>query len=87
MSKGYLTTHVLDTYNGKPGSGIQGSLYKIEDENKIILSDFKLNNDGRCDGPILENENLLRVNMSYYFFAGVTLVNIQILINHSFLTM
>ena len=31
MSKGYLTTHVLDTYNGKPGSGIKGSLYFIED--------------------------------------------------------
>ena len=31
MSKGYLTTHVLDTYNGKPGSGIKGSLYFFED--------------------------------------------------------
>ena len=31
MSKGYLTTHVLDTYNGKPGSGIKGSIYFFED--------------------------------------------------------
>ena len=49
MSKGYLTTHVLDTYSGKPGAGIKGSLFKIESENKIKLNDFRLNNDGRCD--------------------------------------
>ena len=34
MSKGYLTTHVLDTFNGKPGSGIKASIYIIEETNK-----------------------------------------------------
>ena len=53
MSKGYLTTHVLDTYNGKPGSGIKGSLFKIDGENKFKISNFILNEDGRCDEPIL----------------------------------
>ena len=43
MSKGYLTTHVLDTYNGKPGSGIKGSLFKIDGENKVKISNFTLN--------------------------------------------
>ena len=43
MSKGYLTTHVLDTYNGKPGSGIKGSLFKIDGENKVKISNFILN--------------------------------------------
>ena len=52
MSKGYLTTHVLDTYNGKPGSGIKGSLFKIDGENKVKISNFILNKDGRCDEPI-----------------------------------
>ena len=45
MSKGYLTTHVLDTYNGKPGSGIKGSLFKIDGENKVKISNFILNED------------------------------------------
>ena len=45
MSKGYLTTHVLDTYNGKPGSGIKGSLFKIDCENKVKISNFILNED------------------------------------------
>ena len=40
MSKGYLTTHVLDTYNGKPGSGIKGSIYFVEDSNPKKITDF-----------------------------------------------
>ena len=30
MSNGYLTTHVLDIYNGTPGKGIKGSIAEIE---------------------------------------------------------
>ena len=37
MSKGYLTTHVLDTYNGKPGSGIKGSIYFFTIYNLCIV--------------------------------------------------
>ena len=36
MSKGYLTTHVLDTFNGKPGSGIKGSIYIFEQALSLI---------------------------------------------------
>ena len=35
MSKGYLTTHVLDTYNGKPGSNIKGQIFRIKNDKKI----------------------------------------------------
>ena len=39
MSNGYLTTHVLDTYNGTPGKGIKGSIFIIENQksNKIRI--------------------------------------------------
>ena len=37
MSNGYLTTHVLDVYNGIPGKGIRGAIYRIEGENKKKL--------------------------------------------------
>ena len=57
MSKGYLTTHVLDTYNGKPGSNIKGQIFKIESGEKIKIKDFILNSDGRCDNPILEKND------------------------------
>ena len=70
MSKGYLTTHVLDTYNGKPGNGIKGILYKFEGPNKKKIRDFKLNKDGRCDGPILENDNFKIGKYEIQFFCG-----------------
>ena len=54
MSNGYLTTHVLDIYNGVPGKGIRGAIFLIENENKKKIKEFKLNDDGRSDSPILE---------------------------------
>ncbi len=70
MSKGYLTTHVLDTYNGKPGFGIKGSLFKIDGENKVKISNFTLNEDGRCDEPILGKENFILGKYELLFLCG-----------------
>ena len=70
MSKGYLTTHVLDTYNGKPGSGIKGSIYIFEEANKKKIKDFTLNEDGRCDTPILENDHFSIGKYEIQFFCG-----------------
>ena len=56
MSNGYLTTHVLDIYNGTPGKGIKGSIFIIENENKKKIKDFELNNDGRAETPILAKD-------------------------------
>ena len=70
MSKGYLTTHVLDTYNGKPGSGIKGSVYILNEGNKKKIKEFTLNEDGRCDGPILENDNFKAGKYEIKFFCG-----------------
>lgn len=49
-----LTTHVLDTAHGKPGQGIAISLYKIVDNRRELLVSKMTNQDGRCDGPLLE---------------------------------
>ena len=49
-----LTTHVLDIANGKPGKGIEIDLYKIVDNNRKKLLSKQTNDDGRCDGPLLE---------------------------------
>ena len=70
MSKGYLTTHVLDTYNGKPGSNINGQLFKIENDKKIKIKDFILNSDGRCDEPILEKNDFITGKYEIIFFCG-----------------
>ena len=70
MSKGYLTTHVLDTFNGKPGSGIKGSIYIFEEANKKKIRDFTLNEGGRCDTPILENDHFSIGKYEIQFFCG-----------------
>ncbi len=51
-----LTTHVLDTAHGKPGQGIKIDLYKIVDNNRNFLLSKMTNQDGRCDGPLLEGD-------------------------------
>ena len=70
MSKGYLTTHVLDTYSGKPGSNIKGQLFKIIKDRKIKIKDFVLNSDGRCDQPILDKNEFIVGKYEIIFFCG-----------------
>jgi 5-hydroxyisourate hydrolase len=51
---GKLTTHVLDTAAGRPGAGIEVRLYRLEDGERIALTEARTNADGRCDMPLLE---------------------------------
>jgi len=70
MSKGYLTTHVLDTYNGKPGSNIKGQIFRIENDKKIKIKDFTLNIEGKCDSPILEKDDFSIGKYEIIFLCG-----------------
>ncbi|MFQ3303749.1 MAG: 5-hydroxyisourate hydrolase [Candidatus Paceibacteria bacterium] len=54
---GFLTTHVLDTAQGVPGSNMSVSLYRILDDQRQLLSQQMTNSDGRCDGPLLQDES------------------------------
>ena len=51
---GRLTTHVLDTANGRPGAGIRITLYRNLGERYVLVKDAVTNADGRCDEPLLE---------------------------------
>ncbi|WP_424811789.1 hydroxyisourate hydrolase [Roseococcus sp. YIM B11640] len=44
-----LSTHVLDTAQGRPGAGMGFRLYRIEDEGRVLLAEGITNADGR--GP------------------------------------
>jgi len=52
---GWLTTHVLDTAQGKPGAGIAVTVYRIDSERRRIAS-ATTNGDGRCERPLLDGE-------------------------------
>ena len=64
-----LTTHVLDTSQGKPAEGMKVQLFKIEDQKSVQLAEVITNKDGRIDQKLLKSEN----NIGIYelrFFAG-----------------
>ncbi|HYT96666.1 MAG TPA: hydroxyisourate hydrolase, partial [Casimicrobiaceae bacterium] len=47
---GRLTTHVLDTSLGRPGAGIDVTVYRVGDVRVRVASAFT-NADGRTDRP------------------------------------
>jgi 5-hydroxyisourate hydrolase len=77
---GRLTTHVLDTARGVPGSGITITLYRNLDERYALIRDAVTNADGRCDEPLLEGGafaegryRLVFAMGAYFAKAGLTL--------------
>ena len=54
---GALTTHVLDTAQGRPGAGIRVELFDVSDGRRPVAS-VRTNQDGRCDAPLLEGRRL-----------------------------
>jgi 5-hydroxyisourate hydrolase len=73
---GKLTTHVLDTAQGKPGAGIRLELYRLDAERGTLVATATTNKDGRTDAPLLEGEKLsagtyqLVFHVGEYFKAG-----------------
>ncbi|MCS6765969.1 MAG: hydroxyisourate hydrolase [Candidatus Protistobacter heckmanni] len=53
-----LTTHVLDTANGRPAQGMKLWLYRLEGDQKTLLFEGETNSDGRCDRPLLDGNSL-----------------------------
>lgn len=66
---GRLTTHVLDTANGKPGAGIAISVYRLDGGLREIVRSIT-NHDGRCDSPLLEDAALEVGKYEIVFAAG-----------------
>ncbi|MGM0984261.1 MAG: hydroxyisourate hydrolase [Pseudomonadota bacterium] len=67
---GYLTTHVLDTAEGRPGQGIRIEIFRLEGENRTRLKELVTNDDGRCDAPLLEGEDFSTGEYELLFHAG-----------------
>ncbi|SEI46176.1 5-hydroxyisourate hydrolase [Azotobacter beijerinckii] len=65
-----LTTHVLDTTHGCPGTGIAIDLYRLDGEQRQLLAQAVTNADGRCDAPLLEGEAFRAGIYELHFHAG-----------------
>ena len=77
---GKLSTHVLDTTQGKPGAGVKVELYAVVDGQRTLVKTETTNQDGRCASPLLEGDAMqpgqyeLGFAARYYFAAqGVEL--------------
>jgi 5-hydroxyisourate hydrolase len=65
---GRLTTHVLDTANGCPGSGIRIDLFRRGQHDAIAHATTGA--DGRCESPLLEAEVFTVGEYELVFHAG-----------------
>jgi hydroxyisourate hydrolase len=75
MASGRITTHVLDTANGRPAGGVTIEL--VELPGGRVLDRLVTNADGRTDrpvltGPIKPGVYELRFHVGAYFRSGVT---------------
>ena len=67
---GRLTTHVLDTANGRPGAGMRVRLYRRLGADYALVKEVLTNGDGRCDVPLLEAEFFTSGAYRLVFSAG-----------------
>ena len=68
---GRLTTHMLDTANGRPAAGVRVRVFAVGDGDvRKLLVETATNADGRCDAPLLEGAALRAGRYEIVFGAG-----------------
>ena len=67
---GSLTTHVLDTANGKPAAGMRLELARLENGYWTALKTVRTNPDGRTDEPLLDESEFGRGVYEIVFHVG-----------------
>jgi 5-hydroxyisourate hydrolase len=67
---GKLTTHVLDTANGKPGAGMKIVLSFLDGQDWKVLKTVTTNKDGRTDEPLAEGAALKAGAYRLQFHVG-----------------
>jgi 5-hydroxyisourate hydrolase len=67
---GRLTTHVLDTANGRPAAGVQIDFSAREGEQYRLIKTIRTNADGRADEPLLEGEAMAVGRYRLVFHVG-----------------
>lgn len=66
---GKLSTHVLDTTQGKPGAGVRVDLYAVQGGTRTLIRTDTTNADGRC-APLLEGDTMRPGCYELVFGAG-----------------
>jgi 5-hydroxyisourate hydrolase len=70
QDEGRLTTHVLDTMNGKPGTGMRID-FSIQDGNSYrLIKTLQTNADGRTDKPLFTGSEMAVGRYQLVFYVG-----------------
>ncbi len=73
---GRLSTHVLDTLNGRPAEGVAITLHEVGESARGLIASVVTNADGRSSKPLFENVPLrigtyeLQFHIGAYFAAA-----------------
>ena len=67
---GFLTTHVLDTANGKPAAGMEIELARFEAGERQIVKTVRTNDDGRTNEPLLPEDEFETGTYELVFHVG-----------------
>jgi 5-hydroxyisourate hydrolase len=69
---GFLTTHVLDTANGRPAAGLRIQLFRLDPsgDGRELLKEAHTNADGRTDAPLLDEGELESGSYEIVFGVG-----------------
>ncbi len=66
-----LSTHVLDTAQGKPAAGVRVDLFVLlPDGTRSLLVSTSTNHDGRTDAPLLAGDTIPTGVFELQFYAG-----------------
>lgn len=66
-----LSTHVLDTMNGKPAAGVKIALYRLDEgEVRSLVKEVVTNTDGRTDAPLLAGDDYKTGRYELVFHIG-----------------
>ena len=68
-----ISTHVLDTSQGRPAGGIAVNLYRIADGGRERCASAVTNRDGRTDQPLLSGDRIPTGVYELVFAAGAYL--------------
>lgn len=67
---GGLTTHMLDTVNGKPAAGVRIDFAVLEGDNYRLLKTVRTNVDGRNDQPLLTADTMAIGRYQLVFYVA-----------------
>jgi 5-hydroxyisourate hydrolase len=67
---GKLSTHVLDTANGKPAAGMTFRLYRVSSDGATLIKTEITNADGRAAGALLQQQEFKEGRYRLEFEVG-----------------